>query len=204
MTEAQTTETSKAADEAAKNKVKMDHGEEIEFGKRTMTKDDWVGEDGSLNVRINFSNGKSLTWTIPARYTAKCALHGAKQKLGDEVAGLKAEGGVKADVDDQFLAVEELIERLNGTEDDSGWSMQREGGGLAGASILAKALAELKSLPMEKVKAFLKTKTQAERMAMRANAQLKPIIERLEAEKVSKGPKVDSNAIIGELDQLAA
>jgi len=54
------------------------------------------------------------------------------------------------------------------------------------------------------VKAFLKTKTPADKLALRNSPKLKPIIERLEADKLSKLQKVDTDALLGELGTAEA
>lgn len=171
--------------------VKMEDGRTVDFaGKREMLKESFVDEaSGAISVRFDFRNGKTLVYTIPHSLVAKFAAHGAEQKLGDETAGLK-------DIDDKVLAVQELAERLTSPE---GWNVIRESNGLAGTSVLARALAEVKGVAIEKVREFLKTKSQAEKVALRGNPAIKPVIERIEAEKAQKGPKVDTDALLGEL-----
>jgi hypothetical protein len=172
--------------------VTMTDGRTVDFaGKRKMLKESFVDEQsGAIAVRCDFRNGKTITYTIPHSLVAKFAAHGAEQKLGDETAGLD-------DVDDAYLAVEQLANRLTGPE---GWNVQRESNGLAGTSVLARALAEVKGVDIEKVKAFLSTKSQAEKIALRNNPAVKPVVERIEAEKANKGgAKVDTDKLLGEL-----
>ncbi len=179
--------TEKAKAEVAT--VTMTDGRVVEFaGKRKLLKESFERADGTLAVRLDFRNGQSRTFDLPATMIPKFATHGAEQKLGDEIAGLD-------DVEDCVLAVDELIERLNKGE----WGQARESNGLAGTSVLARALCELKGLPMEKVKIFLSGKSQAEKVALRGNPAVKAIVERIEAEKATKGPKVDTDAMLGEL-----
>jgi hypothetical protein len=116
------------------------------------------------------------------------ALHGAEQKLGDEIAGLK-------EIDDAVMAVDELIDRLYNGE----WGVKREASGMAGTSVLARALVEVTGKPIEKIKEFLKAKTQAEKIALRADARIKAVVDRLEAAKVAKGTQVDTSALLNEL-----
>lgn len=172
--------------------VKMDDGRIVDFaGKRKLQKESFVEPDGTVKVRLDFRSGETRTFTVPTSLMAKFAAHGAEQKLGDEIAGLEA-------IDDCVLAVDELMERLNAGE----WGVKREASGIAGTSVLLRALVEMfagkKSL--EDVKAWLKPKTQAEKVALRANSKVKPIIDRLEAEKASKGAKVDTDGLLAELD----
>lgn len=169
--------------------VTMTDGRVVEFaGKRKLVKESMVDDSGTVAVRLDFRNGATRLFTLRADMLAKFAAHGAEQKLGDEIAGLD-------DLDDAVLAVDGLIERLDAGE----WNMQRESNGMAGTSVLARALAEVKSVDIEKVKAFLKTKSQAEKIALRNNPTVKAVVERIEAEKAAKGNKVDTEALLGEL-----
>lgn len=194
MTEAtQATKTAKA--KAEEVDVAMTDGRIVTFaGKRKMLKESFV-KDGVVHVRLDIRNGETRTFAVPASLTNKFIAHGAEQKLGDEIAGLD-------DLDDITMAIDGLTSRLANGE----WSVARESGGMAGTSILARALAEAKGLTMDVVKAFLAKKSQAEKVALRANPTIKPIVERLEAEKAAKGKgaAVDTDALLGELDAATA
>lgn len=174
--------------------VTMTDGRNVDFvGKRKILKESLISADGSqVAVRIDFRNAETRTFALPASLLNKFAAHGAEQKLGDEVAGVE-------DVDDAVLAIDSLIDRLNKGE----WSVQREAGGMSGASILLKAMVEFSGKTVEQIKEFLATKTQAEKMALKNNAKIKPIVERLTAEKeakaASKGVVIDTDALLGEL-----
>lgn len=179
--------------------VTMKDGRVVDFpGKRKLLKESFVTEAGDVQVRLDFRNGESRLFTIPPAMMAKFAAHGAEQKLGDEIAGLKGQDGKEADIDDAVLAVDELIDRLYNGE----WNQRKEANGLAGTSVLIKALAELYAgkKTIEQIKAYLKDKTQAEKLALRQSDRVKPIVERLEAEKASKGTKVDTEALLAGLE----
>lgn len=173
----------------AVEKVKMlADGREVDFvGKRKMLKEPIIDGD-RVGVRLDFRNGESREFIIPAELMAQFAAHGAAQKLGDETAG-------EDDIDDMVLAVDDLAERLTKGE----WKIAREGGGMAGTSVLLKALVEHTSKPVEDLKAWLKGKTQQEKLALRNSKAIKPIVERIEAEKAASGAKVDTDALLGEL-----
>lgn len=177
--------------------VKMDDGRTVEFaGKRRMLKESFIEADGTVKVRLDFRNGETRTFTIPDSLMAKCAAHGAEQKLGDEIAGLKGEGGVDADIEDLVLAIDNLMGRLEAGE----WNTQREGNGMAGTSVLIRALVEHTGKDVAAIKDFLKDKSQAQKIALRNNPKVKPIVERIEAEKAAKATvKVDTEALLGEL-----
>jgi hypothetical protein len=182
--------TANAKAKAEVEVVQMKDGRSVDFvGKRKLLKESIFAENGEVSVRLDFRNGETRTYTIPESLTAKFAAHGAEQKLGDETAGID-------DTDDMVLAVDELIGRLTGPE---GWSTRREGSGMAGTSVLLRALVEFSGKTTEQVKEFLTGKSQAEKLALRNSAKLKPIVDRLEAEKAAKGAKVDTDALLGGL-----
>lgn len=173
--------------------VEMEDGRKVDFvGKRKMLKETVFNEHGHVDyIRIDFRNGRVVKFHIPTNLFHRFAGHGAEQKLGDEVAGTE-------DVDDMVLEVEELAKRLHAGE----WNVKREAGGMAGTSILLKALLELAGgkKTVEQVKEYLSGKTQAEKLALRNSAKLKPIVERLEAEKVAKSARVDTEALLADFE----
>lgn len=169
--------------------VTMSDDRKVDFaGKRKLLKESFALEDGGLAVQLDFRNGETRMFVLPESLMSKFATHGAEQKLGDEIAGLD-------DVDDCVIAIDELIARL----DAGNWGTERESSGLAGTSVLARALAEVKGLAIAKVKEFLKGRTQAEKVALRNNAAVKPVVDRIESEKANKGPKIDTDALLNAL-----
>lgn len=185
-----TTETKATKAATAIETVTMDDGRAVDFaGKRKLLKESFV-ENSQVKIRLDFRNGETRLFTIPASLSDKFAAHGAEQKLGDEIAGLD-------DLDDAVLAIDDLMDRLNRGE----WNQKREGGSMSGTSILARALVEVMGKTMDEIKAFLGKKSQAEKVALRGNPRIKPVVERLEAEKASKGAnKVDTDSLLSELD----
>lgn len=170
--------------------VTMQDGRIVEFaGKRKLLKESIQSAEGKVQVRLDFRNGETRLFTIPDNMLAKFAAHGAEQKLGDEIAGL-------TDTDDCVIAVDELIDRLYNGE----WGVKRESNGMAGTSVLVRALVEHTGKAVEQIKTFLSGKSQAEKVALRNNPKVKPIVERIEAEKASKATKVDTDAMLGELE----
>lgn len=173
--------------------VTMEDGRVLEFaGKRKLLKESIIDDQG-VAVRLDFRNGKTVLFRIPDSLMLNFAGHGAEQKLGDATAG-------EDDVDDMVLAVEELAERLNKGE----WSMKREAGGMSGTSVLLQALVKLSqqngnAKSVEEVKAFLKPKTAAEKMALRNSKQLKPIVEEIEVAKAAKSQNIDTDALLATL-----
>ena len=179
--------------EAVVETITMSDGRVVDFpGKRKVLKSSAVTPDGRVVVTLDFRNGQSRQLVLPESLLLKFAAHGAEQKLGDETAGID-------DIDDQVLAVEQLIDRLNAGE----WNVKREAGGMAGTSVLAKALVLATGKTPEEIRTFLASKDQKQKVALRANAKIKPFIEQIEAERAarakSKGDEVDTEALLGEL-----
>jgi hypothetical protein len=147
---------------------------------------------GQVAIRLDFVNGETRTFSIPESLMQKCAAHGAEQKLGDEIAGLD-------DVEDCILAIDELMERLERGE----WAVKKESNGMAGTSVLARALHEHSGKPIAAIKDFLSKKTQAEKVALRQNASIAPIVARLESEKTKKPSTVDTDGMLEALGAAA-
>lgn len=182
------TVTNGSGTKAAAEVVAMSDGREVEFaGKRKMLKESIIDGD-TIKIRLDFRNGETRLITLPADLIPKFAAHGAEQKYGDETAG-------ETDVDDMVLAIDDLDARLQRGE----WSTIRQGSGMSGTSVLLKALVELSGRSIEQVKAFLADKSQADKMALRNSAKLKPIVERLEAAKLEKAGKVDVEGMLATL-----
>lgn len=173
--------------------VTMTDGRVVAFaGKRKLNKTATVSDDGfTVSVRLDFVNGETREFAIEANAPlfAKFAAHGAEQKIGDEIAGLE-------DVEDAVMAVDELLDRLNAGE----WAAKREKTGLAGASVLAKALVKHSGKTIEQVKQFLSGKSSKEKLALRSNAAIAPIIAELEAnKKVKEKEVIDTDSMLDEI-----
>lgn len=176
------------AEQTSTRLVRMDDEREVEFsGKRKMIKETVIDANG-VKIRLDFSNGETRLFTIPEALYDQFAAHGAEQKLGDEIAGVE-------DVEDCIMGIDNLMDRLAKGQ----WAQRREGGGISGTSVLARALAEMSGKGMDEIKVFLATKNMAEKIALRQNQKIKPIIDRLEAEKANKKSNVDTDALLGEL-----
>lgn len=167
------------------NTVAMDDGREVAFsGKRRLLKDVQISEDGfDIKARFDVVNGETRTFKIAANKPlfARLAAHGLLQKVGDEVAGLE-------DPEDMVLALDEILDRLGRGE----WGVERsrgEGNAMAGLSVLAKALVEVSGKTPQAIKDFLASKTNAEKLALRDNPSLKPVVARIEAERKPRKPK---------------
>lgn len=194
--------------------ITMADGRVVEFAgapgaprARRMLKESLYDDAGNwVGTRFDFRHGQSYVFDpskLPEKFTdgtsalGTLAAHGIEQKLGDETAGNKTGS------EDMYLDVEALAERLYAGE----WAKERVAGdSMAGTSILLQALVEQTGKPIDALKAWLKTKTREEKEAMRSHPQspLKPIVERLEAEKAAKLGHVDIAAQFAQLDAIPA
>jgi hypothetical protein len=173
--------------------VSMDDGEVVKFpGKRQLLKSSSFEADGTIVTRFDFRNGEVRTFRLEAgaELLARFAAHGIEQKIGDEVAGLD-------DIEDKILAIDGIMERLQAGD----WSATRESSGLAGTSVLARALIQVTGKTPAQVKEFLKGKSNAEKLALRQNAKIAPVVQELEAKKKRKEKEaVDTDGMLEELD----
>ena len=179
------------AETVEKTPVTLTDGRVVGFGKRQkLNKESTINEEtGEVTVRLDFRNGETRTFTLPPSLILKFAAHGAEQKLGDAIAGETDDG-------DAVVAIDDMITRLSAGE----WTAPRKSGEFKGASILLKALVEASGRSVEDIRAFLATKSAADKAALRRSDKLRPIIERMEAEKAAKSTStVDTDALLGEL-----
>lgn len=193
--------------------VTMKDGRVVNFaGKRKMNKDVVIAEDRSgVSVRIDFDNGETGLYPVPAHLLLEAAGHGMSQKLGDYVAGLVDKDTKEpASSDDMYLEIGTLYDRLS--PDGSTWNQAGEGGGGAtGGSLVVQALMELKGKTREAIIDFInsivkeeeakgnKVTRQAVYQSFRGVASVKAIVDRLQAEKDAKNtstPKVNADELL--------
>lgn len=197
--------------------ITMDDGRAVEFtGKSRVKKESFfrTEADGTatVSVRLDFRNGETRTFSLktglmfdPGNPSHKTALrsisHGLEQKLGDSYSGVQ-------DIDDSIEIVDQLMERLSKGE----WVAAREGAsGLAGVSILCKALVEATGLPVDKIREQLSAWDAKTKAALRADPGIAPIVKRLEAEKAARAaaggkgkPAIDTSALLAGLKGVTA
>lgn len=184
----------KAASEKVVASVEMTDGRIVDFpGKRKMQLSCEIDNDGFLDVKADFLNGETRAFTAAPTKLANFAKYGASQKFRDTIAGLD-------NIEDCVIAIDDLIDTLNKGE----WTATRNSSNsYSGASTLQKALMRVYNLTADKAKAFLKDKTQAQKMALRNNAKLLPVIEEIEAEMNKKAKAtIDTDSLLDELDNV--
>lgn len=203
------TQAKAAKKETVYEAVTMTDGRVVNFpGNRQVDKTIEVDvEAKTFTLRFDFRNGqtRALSSTeLDVATILQSAAHGAGQKTGDSWASIK-------EVDDMVLACDEMYDRLRKGE----WFKAGEGSGdsLAGASVVIKAIVEATGKSLEFVKDFLNKKLEAakakgEKLSRQElyNSFRNPatktgaIIKRLEEEKLSKSTKVDSGALLAEIE----
>ncbi len=146
-------------------------------------------------LRLDFSNGETLSvdaGTLSDDIVRQGLMHGLKQKLVDAAAIVRnPDTGRSATVADKFDAVKEVYDRLLAGE----WNKTREGGPTGG--LLLRALMTFQGKDRETVKAWLDTKTDDQKAALRKNPKIAAIIATLKPEPKTEG--IDTDALLDEL-----
>jgi hypothetical protein len=157
--------------------VQMLDGRKVDFTGKTRVNKSYEVKEGEVILHFDFRNGESRHYTVPAKLQLVAAGHGGVQKFGDRIAGVD-------DLDDAIEAMDQLNERLQATGE---WNAAVEGGsGMAGASILAKALVEVSGQTIAVVRQYLSGLDAKTKAALRLSAEVKPVVDRLEAEKAAR------------------
>jgi hypothetical protein len=146
-------------------------------------------------IRFDFRNGTTRRYPLNPALALQYAGHGGLQKYGDELAGEDA-----VDLDDWALSTDRLHERLMAGE----WTKARIGGGMGGTSVLLQALMEFTGRTAEEVRAHIKDWTPLQKQQLRQDPEIKPIVDKIEAEKAAKATHVDTSALKQSLRGLAA
>ena len=171
--------------------VQMEDGRVVQFNSRAKMRTTITLDNGTATIVADFSNGQILSHAIalPAGCTelqAKLFQFALKEKTHNQIAGV-------TDVADCFIAVRELFDLFAAGK----WTAERKAGEGQGSSVLQKAIMEVYGKTADQAYQFLKDKTYAQKMALRAHEKLAPVIQRLEAAKAST--KVNVDDLLGEL-----
>jgi hypothetical protein len=159
-------------------KVQCEDGNTYEFSEKAkVKKQSYITDDGVIVTKFVFRNGAVRTHktSMGDALVARLAMHGADQKFGDEFAGVD-------DVEDCILSFESMSGRLARGE----WSERKAGEGVAGTSLLARALAEHTGKSLDEVKAKLKDADPKVKAAAARQPKVAEIIARLKAERDAK------------------
>lgn len=152
-------------------------------------------------LRLEFANGQTMSITqdqLDADIRAYATIHGLKQKLVDAAAlSRNPDTGRSATIDDKYLAVREVYDRLMAGQ----WNKNRgDGTGTGVGGLLFRALCRLYSgKTPEQIRAFLDGKTKEEQSALRKNPRVAAIVETIKAES-AKTTDVDSDDMLADLE----
>ena len=187
-TDAEINEMNKAPAKANKTvvtNVEMEDGKVVAFpGKRKLQVTTTVTDNGELHIREDFLNGRVLNVVVTGALLSKFVEFGASQKCRDVIAG-------EDDLDSAILDSEEFFKLLESGK----WSEERAKG-TGSSAPLHKAVMEVTGKSAEEVKVFLAALNQTQKLALRKDASIAPIIERLEAAKKAKQPAVDTASLL--------
>ena len=171
--------------------IQMEDGRIVQFNSRAKMRTNITLENGTATIIADFSNGQTLSFAIPlpadlTELRGKLFQFALKEKTHNQIAGV-------TDVADCFIAVRELFDLFAAGK----WTAERKAGEGQGTSALQKAIMEVYGKTADQAYQFLKDKTHAQKMALRAHEKLAPVIQRLEAAKAST--KVNVDDLLGEL-----
>lgn len=159
--------------------------------------------DGDM-LTLAFSNGKTLVISplnLNEAIRSQAIMHGLKQKLVDAAAiSRDTDTGRAATIDTKYEAVREVYERLLAGE----WNKTRTGEGVATGGLLLRALLRMYDgrKTKEELLAFIATKTDQEKSALRASPKIAPIIAAIKDEDAArKGSTVDADDLLAGLDE---
>lgn len=151
--------------------VEMKDGRTVVFGKRQKARKEIIGES---QVRFSFLNGESFIFDlveVNEETLRLLALHGAKQKIGDE-------GSDEDSAQSYYEVCAAMCDRLY-----AGTAFERQGGGGFQDVILIEALVRATGQTRDEVAATLKTCSAAERAALRTEPAIAEQIKAIEAER---------------------
>lgn len=158
--------------------------------------------DASTNnisgLQLVFANGEALILARDALsddIIARALWHGLKQKLVDAAAiSRSSDTGRSATVDDKYLAVKAVFDRLLAGQ----WNAERGEGGTGAGGLLFRALCIMYATRSpEAIRTFLESKSKAEQAALRKNPRVAAIINKLRAE--ADDDSINTDELLDEL-----
>lgn len=151
-----------------------------------------VNQEGHLVIAFPKSGDELVV--MPGGFStaiqAQAMLHGFKQKIIDAGAlPFNKEAGRYPTDAEKESAMKEVYDRLLAGQ----WNAVREGGGNEGG-MLARAIADLKSITVADAIEWVKARTADEKKALEGNPKVKALIDGYKAAKVRSD--IDSNALL--------
>lgn len=158
--------------------------------------------EGSV-LMLTFSHGESLTLdstTLSVEITAQARMHGLKQKLVDAAAiARNTTTGKSATVEDKFLAVREVYDRLLAGHWNKPKGEPGAGKGKREREVLIMAVARLRGVAVGETRAWIEERSDAERTALAANPRVAALMAEIRAEQTRVDPSIDSEGLLNSL-----
>lgn len=169
----ESTETKKGSNDYT---VTATNGKQYTFNKRvTLHKETEVLEDGSIKVTLVAKDGTVNESILNPSTVLQLAQFGAMAKLANCFH-------VEEDIEDAFTSVDELVAQLNA----GNWTRERTKGEGKGGSMIVRAIVEVMGVPKQAAIDYLANLTMAQKFALAQTDELRPVVERLKAEKAAK------------------
>lgn len=169
----------------------------------TTTRVPVVGTDiFDKTLTLNFVTGEELAISLDKlspEILTQAALHGLKQKLVDAAAIARdPTTGLSATPEDKYHAVRAVYDRI--TKADGTWNAIREGEAKAHGGMFVRALMELTSKTRDEVMAYIDTLSKEQAAALKKNAKVMDIIQRMEREAAAaKVGEIDADDLLATL-----
>lgn len=150
-------------------------------------------------LEFTFAHGEKLTLNPEAlseTIRRDALLHGLKAKLIDGAAiARNPDTGRSATIDDKFLAVKKIFDRI--TSPEGTWNENRKGngGGNKSGGLFMAAMMRLTSKSREEVDAYLESIGKDAAAAMRKNPRVVEMMETIRAERANT-EGIDSDALL--------
>lgn len=187
--------------------VKMEDGTTVQFPGTRQTNRSISLDEGKMEatVRFDFRNGSVRTISsagLSKEVILRLLAHGLSQKVGDNFAGTK-------DVDDIVLETDAMMEQLKA----GNWGAIREAGdSMSGASVIIRAICEVKDRTADQVKKYLSdvleaAKARGEKLTRQMlytsirsiTSKTGVVIARMEREKAEKTCTVNSDDLLDKM-----
>lgn len=152
-------------------------------------------------VTFLFSTGQEIQLMfsdISEEMRLEALAHGLKAKIQDGAAIPRDTlTGKSATPEEKHAACLDIAERIRQGE----WNKKAEAGAPVSGGLLLAAMRELyPAKTVEELKSYLDRKSAVEKTALRGNTRVAAIIERIKATQGAKKSGVDSEALLGELE----
>lgn len=146
------------------------------------------------SIRFVLGNGQEVVCElgkVGAANRERALYHGLSQKIGDSVAGYSKDSAFGA----AFAELSAVRDQMYSPD----WSSGREGGGGSAIELLVQALARVKKLDIDVVRAAVEKATGEQRKTWTSNAKVAEVIQKIKSEQATARAK-ETKATADEID----